>query len=186
MRFFVGITGASSVIIGIRLVEELSKYGRVYYSLTRVAKKILSLEEIDFKAPPDSIEVEENDFTAPISSGSFRLKATIIAPCSMGTLGRIANGISLNIIERSADVALKEKWPLVIVPRETPFSVIHLENMLKLAKCGATILPPMITFYNKPKTVRDMVDFIVGKILDILGIENNLFKRWRCDLKEEE
>lgn len=120
------------------------------------------------------------DLRSPLASGSFlsSIKAMIIAPCSMGTLARIASGISGNLIERAADCVLKERGTLIIVPRETPLNSIHLENMLKLSRAGAVILPAMPAFYPKPKTVEEMVGFVVGKILDLLNIENRLYKRW--------
>ena len=102
----------------------------------------------------------------------------VVCPCSMGTLARIASGISGNLIERSADVMLKEHRPLLLVPRETPLSDIHLENMLKLSRSGARIIPAMPAFYSRPETVLDLVDFVVGKVLDQLGVENDLYKRW--------
>ncbi len=186
MAYFVGITGASGTIIGLRLVEELVKVDRVYLSLTKVAKRVGEYENVKINRNDRVIVLEEDDFLSPVSSGSNRLRATIIAPCTMGTLGRIASGVSSNIIERSADIALKERWPLIIVPRETPLSTLHLENMLKLSKMGAVILPPVLTFYHKPTSIMDMVDFIVGRILDILNIEHNLYRRWGCDLEGKE
>ena len=105
----------------------------------------------------------------------------VICPCSMGTIGRIASGVSYNLIDRSADCVLKEKGELVLVPRETPLNAIHLENMLTLTRAGAVIVPAMPAFYNKPRTIDDMVDFMVGKVLDILRVQNTLFKRWEGD-----
>ncbi|CAG0978763.1 partial flavin prenyltransferase, partial [Anaerolineae bacterium] len=123
--------------------------------------------------------VRHDDLMAGFASGSFLLKAMIICPCSMGTLARVATGTSGNLIERAADCMLKEKRPLVLVPRETPLNEIHLENMLRLSRMGAVILPAMPAFYTKPATVDEMVDFIAGKVLDILGVENSLYKRWK-------
>lgn len=119
-----------------------------------------------------------NDIASRLASGSCLPNAMIICPCSMGTLARVAAGISGNLIERAADCVIKEKARLVLVPRETPLSTIHMENMLRLARAGATVLPAMPGFYHRPGTIDDMVDFVVGKVLDTLGIENELYKRW--------
>ena len=119
------------------------------------------------------------DLTASVASGSALKKTMVVCPCSMGTLARVASGASGNLIERAADCVIKERGTLVLVPRETPVSAIHLENMLKLSRLGVVILPAMPAFYTKPATIEDMVDFIVGKTLDVLGIENSLYKRWK-------
>jgi 4-hydroxy-3-polyprenylbenzoate decarboxylase len=128
----------------------------------------------------DVIRIWENDnFEAPFMSGSNAPEAVIIIPCSVGKLAAVANGISRNLLERIADVALKERRRLILVVRETPLSLIHLENMVKAARAGAEILPAMPAFYHHPETVDDMVNFIVGKVLNLLRIEHNLFKGWR-------
>jgi 4-hydroxy-3-polyprenylbenzoate decarboxylase len=120
----------------------------------------------------------EYNLAAPISSGSFITEGMFIVPCSMKTLSGIANGYANNLIERAADVAIKEGRKLILAPREMPFSAIHLENMLKLARLGVTIAPPVPAFYQNPKNIKDIVDFVVGKILDSAGVKHNLFKRW--------
>jgi len=129
--------------------------------------------------PPGEFQLhDENDFHIPFASGSNPPDAMIIAPCSMGMLGRIAHGISSSVLSRCADVALKEKTPLVVVPRETPLSVIHLENMLSLARAGADILPASPGFYHRPATTAEMVDFVVSRILQRIGIDADLAPRW--------
>jgi len=125
------------------------------------------------------------NLAAPISSGSFPCAGMAIVPCSTGTLGRVANGVSSNLIERAADVMLKERRRLVVVPRETPLSEVHLRNMLALRQAGADILPAMPAFYHRPRTIADLVDMIVGRILDRLGIENSLFHRWGTEPSNE-
>ncbi len=181
MKVLVAVTGASGVIYGLRLIEVLSELG-IQHSIiiSKAAKKVIEHEVEDFIRYSRFLNkcFSEDDIDAPFSSGSYKMDAMVIAPCSMKTLGCIANGIADNLITRSADVFLKEKRKLILVPRETPLNAIHLENMLKLAKIGAVILPAMPGFYSKPKSVDDMINFIVGKILDCLGIENNLYKRW--------
>ena len=191
----VGITGASGSIYGLRLIEELlAAEMRVSVLLTNAGRQVLSFEtglEIAddkrqglqqlkkyFKADDNLRYFALNDFFAPVASGSNSPDAVIICPCSMGTAGRIAAGLSDNLLERAADVALKEKRTLLLVPRETPFNQIHLENLLRLSKAGAQILPAMPGFYQQPETVADLVNFLVGKILDNLGIGHQLFKRW--------
>ena len=119
-----------------------------------------------------------DDWLAPMASGSNPGDAMVICPCTMGTLGAIANGLADNLIERAGDVMLKERRPLVLVPRETPLSAIHLENMLKLARAGAVILPPAPGFYAHPRSIADLVDFVVARILDHIGVPNTLTPRW--------
>lgn len=123
--------------------------------------------------------IASNDITAALASGSSMKRAMVVCPCSMGTLSRVSAGNSGNLIERAADCILKERGALVLVPRETPLSAIHLENMLRLTRAGAIILPAMPAFYQGPETIDDMVSFVVGKVLDVLGLENDLYRRWR-------
>ena len=191
----VGITGASGSIYGLRLVEELLRAGKqVTVLLTNAGRQVTEfetglvlaeepqqcLEQLKeyFKADSGLECYALNNFFAPVASGSSAPDAVVICPCSMGTLGRIAAGLSDNLLERVSDVALKEQKKLLLVPRETPFNQIHLENLLRLSKVGAQILPAMPGFYHQPATVADLVDFVVGKVLDSLGVEHQLFKRW--------
>ncbi|HIH61291.1 MAG TPA: UbiX family flavin prenyltransferase [Methanobacteriales archaeon] len=177
----VAITGASGTIYGIRILESLSKKKETALLVTSTASKILEYETglklSEIKRLADHY-FDVHDFEAPISSGSFNFEAMIIAPCSMKTLAAIAQGYTDNTITRAADVSLKEKRKLILVPRETPLRSIHLENMLKVSREGGIILPAMPGFYHKPKNIDDMVNFIAGKALDLLGVENSLFKRW--------
>ena len=123
----------------------------------------------------------DSDLNAPISSGSYKTDGMLVVPCSMKTLSSIASGFAGNLIERAADVSIKEGRKLLLSPREMPFSAIHLENMLKLSRLGVIIAPPVPAFYHKPDSVEDISDFITGKILDSMGIHNGLFKRWGGD-----
>lgn len=193
--FVVGITGASGSIYGIRLIQELGRKGHdVNVIVTSAGKKVMKeelgvsgieqMDKIGLSEISSHIKIWENDnFDAPFISGSSATDAAVIIPCSVGKLAAIANGISGNLLERTADVALKERKQLILVVRETPLSLIHLENMAKTAKAGAQILPAMPAFYHHPKTVDDMVNFIVGKVLNLLRIEHNLFKGWRKGLR---
>ncbi len=178
MHLIVAITGASGVIYGLRLIEILREKKIKYFCMVSdAAKKIISHEvggsELVVKC------IEENKIDAEPASGSSRMDGMIIIPCSMKTLSAVANGYATNIITRSADVMIKEKKRLVLVPRETPVNPIQLENMLKLSRIGVVVLPAMPAYYHRPKKVDDLVDFVVGKALDALDIENDLFERWK-------
>lgn len=187
-KMVVGITGASGSVYAIRLIKELLKREvYVHVVCTDNGRKVMQYEtSIDIeqwvsevKRQYDHVKLENiDDLFSSVASGSYKFDAVIVLPCSMGTLAEISNGIAKNLLCRAADVALKENRKLILVPRETPFNAIHLENMLKLARLGVTILPAMPGFYHKPQTMDDLIDFVVGKILDYLGIENNLFKKW--------
>lgn len=201
-RFFVGITGASGHAYTARLVRALLEAGHdVDLSITGAGVKVLRHElgldagadGVDLRAAvagwvPSAVEagngVELRTFVssaieAPASSGTSLTGGVILCPCSMGTLARISVGFSSNLVERAADVALKERRPLVLVPRETPLSEIHLENMLRLARLGARVLPASPGFYHDPHSVDDLVDQVVGKVLDALGVEHAVGARWK-------
>ncbi len=181
MPFFVGITGASGIKLGVRLVETLVPIDKVHLCVSSNARSVAAQETVELTFPQEVALWPPEAIHAPVGSGSYRLKGSVIIPCSMGTMGRIAMGISSNLIERAADVALKEGWPLILVPRETPFNTIHLENMAALSRAGGVILPPILTYYHRPHCIKDMEDFILGKILDRLRVEHTLFRRWKGD-----
>ncbi|THG92034.1 aromatic acid decarboxylase [Alkalihalobacillus alcalophilus ATCC 27647 = CGMCC 1.3604] len=190
--FTVGITGASGAIYGVTLVRELLRQEfDVHLIITeagwQVFKEELLLDTTNreqllselFADGYHNLTVHHlHNYAASIASGSFRNEGMVIIPCSMGTLSGIAHGASGNLLERTADVMLKEGRKLVIVPRETPLHQIHLENMLTLTKMGAHILPAMPGFYHLPETIDDLVKFVVGKTLDRLEVEHEMFKRW--------
>jgi 4-hydroxy-3-polyprenylbenzoate decarboxylase len=179
----IAITGASGAIYGVRLLEVLrEKNVTVHLIVSPAAEITLHLEAgntIKRLAKLAAKYYDINDLAAPIASGSFQIQGMVIVPCSTRTLAAVANGISDNLITRAADVCLKEKRPLVMVPRETPLNQIQLRNMLTLAQAGAIILPASPAFYHRPNNVNQLVDHIVGKILDAIGIEHSLFKRWQ-------
>lgn len=181
----VAITGASGVVYGIRLLEELKKLNEdTALLITDPAKIILKYElnmEEDEIKNLSTVSYDPKDLTASINSGSFRFNSMVIVPCTMKTISAIATGYASNTITRAADVVLKERRKLVLVPRETPLRSVHLENMLKISNEGGIILPAMPGFYHKPENIDDLCNFVVGKILDVLEIENNLFKRWHND-----
>lgn len=180
--YIVAITGASGAIYGVRLLQVLAEAGIPVELVISDTAKIVIKEEItgDGHLFGDRhIHTNDfHDFTAPIASGSYPVEGMVIIPCSMGTLGAIASGLSQNLIHRAADCAIKESRKLILVPRETPLSAIHLENMLKLARLGVKIVPPMPAFYSAQKSIQDLVDFVVGKVMDQMGIPHTLYPRW--------
>lgn len=190
-NYVIGITGASGSIYGVRLIQELAvRKHFVDVVVTSAGKKVMKEElgvsgfgnmaKLGLSETRGTIKVWENDnFEAPFMSGSNVPEAVVVVPCSVGKLAAMANGISTNLLERAADVALKEKGQLVLVVRETPLNLIHLENMVKVARAGAQILPAMPAFYHHPRSIDDMVDFVVGKVLNLLGIKHTLFKGWK-------
>lgn len=197
--YIVAISGASGIVYGVRLLEVLleqnipvelvvSDTARVVMRVERSCPEVEKFsvfcetgETTPFFAQKGFVPMTVHgfhDFTAPIASGSYPVAGMVIVPCSMGTLGAIASGFSQNLIHRAADCTIKEGRKLVLVPRETPLSAIHLENMLKLARLGVKIVPPMPAFYGAQQTVAELVDFVVGKVLDQLEISHALYPRW--------
>lgn len=190
------ITGASGAPYAQRLLEILLKQGLQVHLMISAAGRLVLADELDWKLPARAADIKsvlmqefscqaeqlqiygEQQWSAPLASGSHRVPTMIVCPCTMGTLSAIAVGGSDNLINRAADVMIKENRKLIIVPREAPFSVIHLENMLKLAKLGVCILPPNPGFYFKPQQLSEIIDFVVARILDQAGIEHDLSRRW--------
>jgi 4-hydroxy-3-polyprenylbenzoate decarboxylase len=193
----VALTGASGMPYGLRLLEVLLRAGRtIHLVLSPAAVQVLAQEtdrrvrlqafdlrdllgEVAALAAPGQVQYYDyRDFRAGIASGSFLTAGMVICPCSMGTAAAIAHGLSQNLIQRAADVHLKERRPLILVPRETPLSVIQLRNLLRCAQAGAIVLPAMPAFYTRPHSLQDLLDFLVGRICDHLGIPHHLFLRW--------
>lgn len=179
----VAITGASGVIYGVRLLEFLKEiHEDTALVITNPARIILDYEmgrgEDDLKGLASKY-YEPDDLTTAINSGSCRFESMVIVPCTMKTISAIAQGYASNAVTRAADVALKEGRKLVVVPRETPLRPVHLKNMLNISREGGIILPAMPGFYHKPENIMDMVNFVVGKILDNLKIDNQLYQRWK-------
>ena len=192
------LTGASGMPYGLRLLDSLLAAGCRVQLLYSQAAQVVARQEMDLELPsrpadarqallarlpsavnPENLQIYgREEWFAPVASGSNPPDAMVICPCSMGTLAAIAQGLADNLIERAADVVLKEGRKLVLVPRETPFSVIHLENMLRLARAGACIVPPSPGFYNHPQTIADIVDFVVARVLDQVGVPHTLMQRW--------
>ena len=171
MKLIVATSGASGVNLGIKTLELLPKSIDKHFIMSENSKIVLNKEM--------NVTMHENaDISASIASGSFGTDAMIIAPCSMNTLAKIACGISDNLVTRCASVMIKEHKKLVLAPREMPFSAIALENMQKLATLGVIIAPPVMAYYSEQQTLDEMENFIIGKWFDLLGIENNLYKRW--------
>lgn len=182
MRVVVAITGATGAIYGIRLLEVL----REAQVETHLVISAWGQRTIELETPYSVERVKglashchaEGNQAAPISSGSFRHQGMVVAPCSMKTLAAVANGYASNLIHRAADVALKEHRKLILAVRETPLSVVHLENMLKMARLGVVIMPPVPAYYTRPQNLADLADQFVGRVLDQLGLENDLYRRW--------
>lgn len=183
MKIIVGMSGASGSILGIRLLEALKKAKvETHLIITDTARKILEHETGRKAKDVERLATKtwsNSDLFASVASGSFRTDGMVIIPCSMKTVAGIASGYSDNLLLRTADVCLKERRKLVLVARETPLSAIHLENMARISRAGGIILPPVLTYYSRPKTMDDMTNHIVGKVLDLFGIDTKLFKRWK-------
>ena len=181
MKILVSITGASGVDLAVILLQQLKKNGlETELIITNVAEKIISIET-DYKVN-EIIELSDkyydvDDLTAGPASGSYKNNIMIVIPCSMKTLAAIANGYADNLITRAADVIIKEQRKLILVVRESPFSAIHLENMLKLSRLGVVIAPPIPSYYIKPKSIKELNEYFVGRILDHIGVDSNI-KRW--------
>ncbi|MGE5683830.1 MAG: UbiX family flavin prenyltransferase [Nitrososphaerota archaeon] len=182
-KIVIGFSGASGIIYGIRLLEILHSINiQTYLIISEWAKKNIEIETdktLEYVKSLSSVNYNNFKLDASVSSGSFLHDGMVIVPCSMKSLSSIANGYDDTLISRAASVTLKESRKLIIVPRETPLSRIHLENMVKLQEAGAIILPAMPGFYHKPSTIEEIIDHLVGKILDQLNIKHGLFKRWR-------
>ena len=183
-KIIVGISGASGAIYGLRLLEALKSIGtiEIYLTISQTGKTLLR-DEIADDALDRAIQLADNyyethELGAPIASGSFLTDGMIIAPCSAKTLAAIANGLGDNLLSRSADVSLKERRRLVLLLRETPLHLTHIENMAQVTKMGGIILPPVPAFYHRPASIDDIVNHSIGKALDLFGIEHALYKRW--------
>jgi flavin prenyltransferase len=181
-QLIVAITGASGAAYARMLLHALSpETVQIHLVASRAGKLVYGLElgkPLHDDLPPQVTLYDENDFTAPFASGSFVSEGMAVVPCSMGTLAAIANGISQNLIHRAADVCLKERRPLVLVPRETPLNAIHLQNMLKVSRAGGIILPAMPGFYHQPKAVEDLVRFVVARIIEQFRMPQDLLRPW--------
>jgi len=182
MRLVVGISGASGAVYGIRALEVLKAAGvETHLVLTDAARETIELEtgrKAKGVEKMASNTYEIGDVAARIASGSYRSDGMLVVPCSMKTLAGVASGYSDNLLLRAADVTLKERRPLVLVVRESPLSLIHLENMVRVTKAGAVVLPAMPAFYSKPKSIDDLVDQVVGKALGLLGVGHRLTRAW--------
>ena len=195
-QIIVAMTGASGAAYGLRLIEKLAAADIFLHVLLSDAAKIVLKQECDLRLPESAAETatllaqhvncdadklrcyDKHDWFSPAASGSSNIQQMVVIPCSMGTLAGIANGMSDQLIERAADVMIKERKQLILMPRETPLSAIHLEHMLKLARLGVDIIPAMPGFYHRPESISELVDFMVSRVLDHLHVDNTEAKRW--------
>lgn len=176
-EFVVGVTGASGVVYARRLLEVLCDNATVHIVISDTARQIAGIEGVDLEGF-DAIYAENSDLAADIASGSFRYDGMAIVPCSMKTLAAVSNGFADNLITRAADVCLKEKRPLLLLLREMPLSRIHLKNMLAADDAGATVMVASPPFYQRPQTIDDLVDMVVARVLDHMGVDHDLGTRW--------
>lgn len=196
----VTVTGASGSCYGLRLIEQLVLAGHEVTAIFTPMGREVTAYELGFELPAENSAeelarylelpsaehlrvVKPDDLFDAIASGSYRIDAMIVAPCSMGFVASVAHGLAGDLPERAADVMLKERRPLVLVPRETPLSLIHLRNLTAVAEAGATVVPAMPGFYSRPESVDDVVNFVVGKVLDVLEVEHGLLKRWGSETR---
>lgn len=191
MVLIIGITGASGVIYGIRLLEVLSsmKESETHLIISEAGEMNIGYEtdwKIEDVKAMASFCYRINDISARIASGSFKTEGMIIAPCTVKTMSALANSYADNLLTRAGDVTLKERRKLILLVRETPLHLGHIRSMEKLAEMGAIIMPPVPAFYHRPRTIQDIIDHTIGKALDIFGIEHNLFERWSGLLSEED
>ncbi|MRS11609.1 MAG: UbiX family flavin prenyltransferase [Actinobacteria bacterium] len=194
-RYVIAVTGVSGAAYGLRLVEQLLEVGEVTLIFTKTGAEVTAYE-LGLVVPAEGAKeavlrylelpadlplrvAAEDDLFDAVASGSSRFDAVVVAPASMGFIGSLASGLASGLAERTADVALKERRTLVVVPRETPLNLIHLRNLTTLAEAGAVVAPAMPAFYQRPTSVDDMVNFVVGKVLDLLAVEHELYPRWR-------
>jgi 4-hydroxy-3-polyprenylbenzoate decarboxylase len=179
-RIVVGVTGASGALYADRLLSHLKALGQeVHLVLTDMGKKVCAYEGCGQIAAKADRVYDNKDFFAPISSGSYIHQGMVVIPCSMGTLGKMAHGSGDSLLTRAADVCLKERRKLIVVPRETPMSSLHLQNQKILSDFGSIIIPANPSFYHKPETIEDLVDTVLSRVLDHLGLEHQVGQRWR-------
>jgi len=183
LAIVVGLSGASGVVYGVRFLETLKSLKiETHLIMSQGARETLAVETNYKQSYVESLASHVhriNDIAASLASGSFKTNGMVVIPASMKTVAGMAHGYADNLLLRAAEVTLKERRPLIVVPRETPFSIIDIENLLTLARAGAIVVPAMPAFYHKPKTLEDIMDHLVGKVLDLLQIEHNLYDRWQ-------
>ncbi|MCC6036252.1 MAG: UbiX family flavin prenyltransferase [Pyrobaculum sp.] len=182
MKVFVGITGASGVVYGVKVLELLRRAGvEIHLSVSKMAEKAIKLEtdyDVQYVKSLADYIWDEGDLSAPPASGSFGIDAVAVVPCSTKTLAAIANGFSVNLIVRAAEVGLKERRRVVLVVRESPLSLVHIRNMELATMAGAVVMPAAPGFYTRPKTIDDLVTTFAGRVLDLLGVKHNFTPRW--------